>query len=65
MKVAAYILSLFAIYAVMQRQDAADVQYTKNLETTLAQCLSDGTGRPVVIEKEVYLCGIVATGVKF
>ena len=65
MKVAVYILSLFAIYAIVQRQDAADAEYTKNLETTLAQCLSDGTGRPVLIEDEVYLCGIVATGIKF
>lgn len=64
MKVTAYILSLFAIYAIMQRQDAADVEYTKNLETTLAACLSDSTGRPVVIGDEIYLCGVVATGAK-
>lgn len=38
--------------------------YTKALEKVVADCLSDSTGKPVVIGDELYLCGIVKTGVK-
>lgn len=62
MRIAVYILSLLAIYAIVQRQDAADVEYTKSLEVTLGKCLSDSTGRVVLIDREVFLCGIVSTG---
>lgn len=38
--------------------------YTKALEKVVADCLSDSTGKPVIIGDELYLCGIVRTGVK-
>ena len=48
-----------------QEQHAADkATQVKVMESILTQCLSDATGRPVVIDNEVYLCGIVPTGVK-
>ena len=62
MKTAAYITALLAIYAITQRQDAADVEYTRNLEEVVATCLSGPTGKPVTIGDEVFLCGIVNTG---
>ena len=34
------------------------------MEGILNQCLSDATGRPVVIDNELYLCGVVPLGVK-
>lgn len=62
MKTAAYITALLAIYAITQRQDAADVEYTRNLEEVVATCLSGPTGKPVTIGNEIFLCGIVNTG---
>jgi len=62
MKTAAYITALLAIYAITQRQDAADVEYTRNLEEVVATCLSGPTGKPVTVGDEVFLCGIVNTG---
>lgn len=38
--------------------------YKKTVETILTACLSDATGRPVVIDGEIYLCGIVPTGAR-
>lgn len=64
MKTAAYITALLAIYAITQRQDAADVEYTRNLEEVVATCLSGPTGKPVTIGNEIFLCGIVNTGEK-
>lgn len=64
MKIALYIISLLAIYAIVQRQDAADAEYTKNLETVVAQCLSDGTGRPITIGNKIFFCSIYDTGEK-
>jgi len=61
-KTAAYITALLAIYAITQRQDAADVEYTRNLEEVVATCLSGPTGKPVTVGDEVFLCGIVNTG---
>lgn len=64
MKILAYLVALLAIYAVMQRQDAEDVEYTKNLEQIVATCLSDTTGKPIMIGNEIYLCSIYNTGEK-
>lgn len=64
MKTAAYITALLAIYAITQRQDAADVEYTRNLEEVVASCLSSPIGKPVTIGNEIFLCGIVSTGEK-
>ena len=64
MKILAYLVALIAIYAVMQRQDAEDVEYTKNLEQIVATCLSDTTGKPIMIGNEIYLCSIYNTGEK-
>jgi len=36
--------------------------YTKELEKVLAQCLSDATGKPLVIGDEIYLCSIYRVG---
>jgi len=36
--------------------------YTKELEKVLAQCLSDATGKPIVIGNEIYLCSIYRIG---
>ena len=36
--------------------------YTKELEKVLAQCLSDSTGKPIVIGDEIYLCSIYRVG---
>ncbi len=64
MKTALYIVALLAVYAIAQRQDAADAEYTRNLEEVVATCLSGPTGKPVTIGDEVFLCGIVNTGEK-
>lgn len=46
-----------------QEQQASErAAQVKVMESILTQCLSDATGRPVVIDNEVYLCGIVKTG---
>lgn len=64
MKTALYIISLLAIYAIVQRQDAEDVEYTKNLEGVVAKCLSNPTGQPIAIGNEIFLCSIYNTGEK-
>lgn len=64
MKTALYILALFAIYAIVQRQDAAEAEYTKNLEGVVAKCLNSNIGQPIVIGDEIFLCSIYNTGEK-
>jgi len=36
--------------------------YTKELEKVLVQCLSDSTGKPIVIGDAIYLCSIYKVG---
>jgi hypothetical protein len=63
-KDAIYILILLCVIAYMQKKDAEDIAYTQALEVVLTSCLSDNTGKPVIIGKDVYLCGIYHTGEK-
>lgn len=65
MKVALYITALLAVYAIAQRQDASDVEYTKNLERVLATCVASSAGGPIVIGDELHMCGATPTGIKF
>lgn len=65
MKTALYIVALLAVYAIAQRQDAADVAYTQNLERVLATCVATSSGGPIVIGDELYFCGATPTGIKF
>lgn len=64
MKTALYIVALLAVYAIAQHQDAADAEYTKNLESVVAKCLSNPVGQPITIGNEIYLCSIYNTGEK-
>ena len=64
MKTALYIVALLAVYAIAQRQDAADAEYTRNLEQVVAKCLSNPGGQPIAIGEEIYLCSIYNTGEK-
>ena len=45
-------------------RSAEQAAYKKTVESILDACLSDATGRPITIDGEVYLCGIVPIGVK-
>lgn len=58
------IKALELIDAGQQQQSAEQAAYKKTVESILDACLSDATGRPITIDGEVYLCGIVPTGVK-
>jgi adenosyl cobinamide kinase/adenosyl cobinamide phosphate guanylyltransferase len=59
------IMMTMDMFVTAQTQHAAEeTARVKVMEGILNQCLSDATGRPVVIDNEVYLCGIVPTGVK-
>lgn len=64
MKTSLYIVALLAVYAIAQRQDAADAEYTRNLESVVAKCLSNPVGQPITIGNEIYLCSIYNTGEK-
>ena len=64
MKIALYLVALLAVYAIAQRQDAADVEYTRSLEQVVAKCLSNPVGQPITIGNEIYLCSIYNTGEK-
>lgn len=64
MKTALYIVALLAVYAIAQRQDAADAEYTRNLEQVVAKCLSNPVGQPITIGEDIYLCSIYNTGEK-
>ena len=64
MKTALYIVGLLAVYAIAPRQDAADAEYTRNLESVVAKCLSNPVGQPITIGNEIYLCSIYNTGEK-
>lgn len=64
MKTALYLVALLAVYAIAQRQDAADAEYTRNLEQVVAKCLSNPVGQPIAIGEEIYLCSIYNTGEK-
>lgn len=64
MKTALYIVALLAVYAIAQRQDAADAEYTRNLEQVVVKCLSNPVGQPITIGNEIYLCSIYNTGEK-
>ena len=64
MKTALYLVALLAVYAIAQRQDAADAEYTRNLEQVVAKCLSNPVGQPITIGNEIYLCSIYNTGEK-
>lgn len=64
MKTALYIVALLAVYAIAQRQDAADAEYTRNLEQVVAKCLSNPVGQPITIGNEIYLCSNYNTGEK-
>lgn len=57
-------INAMEILANVQEQQASEqAAQVKVMESILTQCLSDSTGRPVVIDGEIYLCGIVKTGV--
>lgn len=57
-------INAMEILANVQEQQASEqAAQVKVMESILTQCLSDATGRPVVIDNEIYLCGIVKTGV--
>ena len=64
MKTALYLVLLLSVYAIAQRQDAADAEYTRNLESIVARCLSNPVGQPITIGNEIYLCSIYNTGEK-
>ena len=53
----------FVVYTNVEERDKKQATYVKSLEKIVADCLSDSTGKPVVIGNELYLCGIVKTGV--
>lgn len=59
---ALWLCGFLCLLAYMQNRDIEQEQVTKELSKITTQCLSDSTGRPVTIDGEIYLCGIVATG---
>lgn len=48
-----------AVAAAKQEQAA----YVKALEQVVARCLSDGTGRPIIIDGQTHLCGVYPLGI--
>ena len=59
------IMMTMDMFVTAQTQHAAEeTARVKVMEGILNQCLSDATGRPVVIDNELYLCGVVPLGVK-
>ena len=59
------IMMTMDMFVTVQTQHAAEeTARVKVMEGILNQCLSDATGRPVVIDNELYLCGVVPLGVK-
>ena len=45
-------------------QPVRNDEYTRALESLLADCLSDPTGRPISIGGNIYFCGITDIGEK-
>ena len=59
-----YSLLFILLLSFMQVRDEEDKAIRSGLEQVVTKCLSDSTGRPVVIDGEIFLCGIVRTGQK-
>lgn len=58
------VLYLLSDYANASASDekAKQAEYVAGLEKIVAACLSDSTGKPVMIGDEWFLCGIVPIG---
>ena len=59
-----YSLAFVLLLSFVQVRDEEDKTIRSGLEQIVNKCISDGTGRPIVIDGEIFLCGIVRTGQK-
>lgn len=52
------------LYLMSDRANAGQDReaYMRGLESIVTACISDSTGRPVLIDDEWFLCGIVPIG---
>lgn len=68
LKTAGWICILLGVWSYVQDAEYTErtqdqAAYTKALERTLATCLS-GPDQTLIIENEVWLCGVSRTGVR-
>jgi hypothetical protein len=54
------ILTVFFLVVTSLTNDADAAN--QDMRKVLTQCLSDSTGKPIVIGNEIFLCSIVSTG---
>lgn len=64
------LIAAFVLWFIMEalvteaiNRDHAQAEYVKNLERTLAKCLS-GKDQPIQVGNEVWFCGATNSGVK-
>lgn len=64
MKDAVYIIAFLCLILYFQNKDAENKDYVSGLEKVVNTCTNDREGT-LVIDGEIYLCGVARTGIRF